>query len=162
MNHIAVAVDDVDKAADWYGKHFGFRRIQNDRMNDQSVDGANNPLYKIYGDSLRKVKIAFLSTGNGVGFEIFQFIDPPTDSAKTITKDWTLQDQYQRGGVFHVAVTAPDPEAVAKRACEDGAVQIGETVTVYDGERALYLRDPWGIVMELLSCSFEQLMANRG
>lgn len=157
-----MAVDDVDKAADWYGKHFGFRRIRSDRVNDQNVDGTNAPLYRIYGESLRKVKIAWLSTGNSVGFEIFQFIDPPTDSAETILKDWTLQNQYQRGGVFHVAVTAPDPEAVARRACEDGAVQIGETVTVGDDERAVYLRDPWGIVMEVLSCSYDQLMANQG
>jgi len=157
-----VAVDDVDRAADWYGKHFGFRRIRSDRVNDQSVDGTDAPLYRIYGESLRKVKIAWLSTGNSVGFEIFQFIDPPTDSAETVLKDWTLQNQYQRGGVFHVAVTAPDPEAVARRACEDGAVQIGETVTVGDDERAVYLRDPWGVVMEVLSCSYDQLMANQG
>lgn len=157
-----MAVDDVDRAADWYGKHFGFRRIRSDRVNDQSVDGTDAPLYRIYGESLRKVKIAWLSTGNSVGFEIFQFIDPPTDSAETVLKDWTLQNQYQRGGVFHVAVTAPDPEAVARRACEDGAVQIGETVTVGDDERAVYLRDPWGVVMEVLSCSYDQLMANQG
>ena len=98
------------------------------------------------------------TTGNGVGFEIFEFIDPPTKAASDITKDWSLENQYQRGGYFHLGVTSPDPDAVAKEACKDGAVQIGETITMYDGERALYLRDPWGCVVEVLSCSFEQLM----
>ena len=158
---MAVAVDDLDKAAEFYGKHFGFRRIRDDRMTDQAEEGAESPIFKIYGTQLRKVKIAFLATGNGVGFEIFQFIDPPVKPADELNKDWTLEQQYQRGGLFHIAITAPDPDGVADRACADGATRVGETVTLYDGDKALYLRDPWGNVVEILSCSFEQLMANR-
>jgi catechol 2,3-dioxygenase-like lactoylglutathione lyase family enzyme len=156
-----VAVDSVDKAAEWYGKHFGFRRIRNDRMTDRSVDGPDNPIFKIYGGKLNKVKVAWLSAGNSVGFELFEFIDPPTQKAEDIRKDWTLEQQYQRGGFFHICVTSPDPDALAKEACQDGAMQVGETITAYDGEKALYLRDPWGNVVEVLSCSFEQLMGNR-
>ena len=59
-------------------------------------------------------------------------------------------------------VTCPDPDAVAEAACNDGAVRVGETATVYDGEKALYIRDPWGNIVEVLSCSFDQLLANRG
>lgn len=73
----------------------------------------------------------------------------------------TLQEQFQRGGYFHIGVTAPDPEAVAEKACQDGASRVGETVTMYDGEKALYIRDPWGNCIEILSCSFEQLLGNR-
>lgn len=110
---------------------------------------------------MQKVKIAWLSTGNGVGFEIFEFIDPPTKSSEDANAKWSLEEQYQRGGFFHIGVTAPDPDAVAERACQDGASRIGETITSYDGEKALYVRDPWGNVIEILSCSFEQLMGNR-
>lgn len=130
-------------------------------MTDASVDGTDAPIFKIYGTKLRKVKMAWLSTGNGVGFEIFEFIDPPTKSADEINANWSLEEQYQRGGYFHIGVTAPDPEAVAERACQDGAARVGETITMYDGEKALYIRDPWGNVVEVLSCSFEQLMGNR-
>ena len=118
-------------------------------------------MFKIYGGKLNKVKVAWLSTGNGVGFELFEFIDPPTKSAEEITKNWSLEEQYQRGGYFHIGVTAPDPDAVAKECCEDGATRVGETIMAYDGETALYLRDPWGNVVEVLSCSFEQLLGNR-
>ncbi len=130
-------------------------------MSDQAVDGVDAPIFKIYGTGLRKVKLAFLSTGNSVGFEIFEFIDPPVKGADELNAKWSLEEQYQRGGFFHIAVTAPDPDAVADRACKDGATQIGETVTMYDGDKALYLRDPWGNIVEVLSCSFEQLMGNR-
>ena len=130
-------------------------------MTDRSADGSDAPIFRIYGDKLNKVKVAWLSTGNSVGFEIFEFIDPPTKSSDETNKTWTLEEQYQRGGFFHIAVTAPDPDAVADAACQDGAKRIGETITMYDGDKTLYLRDPWGNIVELLSCSFEQLMANR-
>ena len=137
FNHIGVAVDSVEKAAEFYSKHFGFRRIRDDRMTDRSVDGSDHPIFRIYGDKLHKVKVAWLTTGNGVGFEIFEFIDPPTKSAKELNDNWSLEEQYQRGGYFHIGVTAPDPDAVAEGAVADGAVRVGETITMYDGEKAL-------------------------
>lgn len=60
-----------------------------------------------------------------------------------------------------MAVTAPDVEAACQRAIEHGGKQIGETVAVGNGEKTLYLSDPWGNVVEVLSCSFEALMANK-
>ena len=161
INHIGIAVDSVDKAAEFYGKHFGFRRIRNDRTTDRSVDGTEAPIFKIYGKKLNKVKVAWLSSGNGVGFEIFEFLDPPVKSATQLKDNWSLEEQYQRGGVFHVCVTAADPDTLADQACEDGAIRVGETISMGDGNSALYLRDPWGNVIEVLSCSLEQLMANR-
>ena len=154
-------MDSLDKAVEFYSKHFGFRRLRSERMTDRSKDGGDAPIFKIYGNKLNKVKVAWLTSGNGVGFEIFEFIDPPMKSSEEANKNWSLEDQYQRGGFFHICVTAPDPDTVAERACQDGAVRVGETVTQYDGEKALYIRDPWGNVVEVLSCSMEQLMSNR-
>ena len=136
-------------------KHFGFRRIREDTVLD------NAALNKIYGETVKKVKVGFLTTGNGVGFELFEFIDPPARKADDIKKDWTLEDQYRHGGVFHIGVTVAAPDAVAEQACADGAMRVGETLTMMDGEKALYIRDPWGLVLELLTCNFETLLANR-
>jgi hypothetical protein len=112
------------------------------------------PIFKIYGDSLKQVKVAWLSAGNGVGFEVFEFVEPKTVIPK---EDF----EYTRAGFFHIAVTTPDPDATAKQVVENGGKQIGETVSMY-GETALYVQDPWGNVIECLSCSFEMLMGNRG
>lgn len=48
-----------------------------------------------------------------------------------------------------------------KKVVAHGGKQIGETVSMM-GEKALYISDPWGNVVECLSCSFETLMGNRG
>ncbi|KAF2419705.1 Glyoxalase/Bleomycin resistance protein/Dihydroxybiphenyl dioxygenase [Tothia fuscella] len=154
FNHVAISVPDCDKACDWYQKVFGFRKIRSDRTTERAVDGAEAPIFKIYGDTLQKVKSAWLACGNGVGFEIFEFIDP-----KTIVPKPSFE--YTRGGFFHIAVTTPDPDATAKMVIENGGKQIGVTVEMY-GEKALYVEDPWGNVIECLSCSYEQLMGNRG
>jgi catechol 2,3-dioxygenase-like lactoylglutathione lyase family enzyme len=132
-------------------KVFGFRRIRPDRTTDKAKT-PEGPIFKIYPSSLQKVKCAWLSAGNGVGFEVFEFIEPKTVAPKSF--------EFTRGGFFHIAITVPDPDATAKRVTEAGGKQIGETVSMY-GETALYVEDPWGNVIECLSCSFEQLMGNR-
>lgn len=127
------------------------------------TDRAENPsapIFRIYGDTLRKVKIAFLGTGNGVGFEIFQFIEPAHQKAES------EEFEYTRAGVFHIAITTPDVEDAVRRVKEHGGSQIGETVELgrdVDGvmRYAAYMKDPWGTVVEVLSCGFEALMANR-
>ncbi|KAF2468929.1 uncharacterized protein BDR25DRAFT_394690 [Lindgomyces ingoldianus] len=99
---------------------------------------SNAPIYKIYDCKMHKVKIAWLGTGNSVGFEVFEFIDPPHQPVPDF--------EYNRSGFFHIAVTAPDVEIACKRAVEAGGKQVGETVDMGGGERALYLSDPWGNV----------------
>ena len=159
FNHLAIAVTSVDEVAEWYSKHFGFRRLNSADMEADRQQDPEHPIYRIYGDKLNKVKIAFLTTGNGVGFEIFEFIDPPTKASNMET--WTLEEQYRRGGYFHIGVTVPDVDAKCEEVCKEGAKKIGEKVTGFDGEKTLFFRDPWGSAVELVSCSWEQYMANR-
>jgi len=154
VNHIAIAVPDAAAAQKWYTEVLGFRSLKPaPRLTDRSAT-PGGPIFKIYGDKLNKVKTVFLVGGNGIGVELFEFIDPPLSEKAGF--------DYTKGGYFHMGITDPDPNALLKKAVERGAKQIGETVDMYDGEQALYMSDPWGNTIELLSCSFEQLMANRG
>lgn len=102
FNHVAISVPDCDAAVDWYHAVFGFKRIRSDRDTDraESPEGA---IFKIYPNSLNKVKMAWLSAGNGVGFEIFEFQDPSYKPARDFNAE------YNRGGFFHIAVTVRDP-----------------------------------------------------
>jgi hypothetical protein len=123
-----------------------------DRATDRA-DAPDAPLFKIYDSKLQKVKIAWLGTGNSVGFEVFEFIDPPFQPAPDF--------EYARSGFFHIAVTSPDVDGAVKRVLEHGGKQVGETVAMGPEDKAAYVSDPWGNVVELLSCNFEALMANK-
>jgi len=151
FNHVAISVPDCDKAVEWYQDIFGFRRIRSDRTTDRG-ETPDAPIFRIYGNDLKKVKCAWLEAGNGVGFEIFEFQDPQYKQPQAF--------EYNRGGFFHIAITVPDPNATAKKFNELGGKQIGETVQMY-GEEALYVADPWGNVIECLSCSLTQLVSTR-
>lgn len=158
LNHIALHVPDLDAAIEWYTKLFGFRQLRRPVCCDRSTDQCA-PIFRVYENKLHKVKLAFLSTGNGVGFELFQFIDPPMSEPASFN--------YTRGGVFHLALTDPDSEALLARAVKAGAKQIGEPIVPASCEGGaekqivLYMQDPRGNVIEACSCSFEKMMANR-
>ena len=159
VNHIALHVPDIDAAVDWYTTLFGFRKLKDSPRHSIRSQNPDAPVFRVYDGRLQSFKVAFLTTGNGVGFELFQFIDPPMSEPSSFN--------YTRGGVFHVAITDHDPEGLCEKVVKAGGRKIGETVvpaSVKEGERecTLYVQDPWGNVLEICSCSFEKLMANRG
>jgi hypothetical protein len=95
-----------------------------------------------------------------VGFEIFEFIDPSHQACTSEKFDYT------RAGVFHICITKLDVEDAVIKVKDKVGSQIGDTVDLGEdlhGEsrKAAYVRDPWGTVVESLSCGFETLMANR-
>lgn len=105
------------------------------------------------------MKIAYLSTGAGVGFEIFEFIDPPH-------KPTLHHFDFSQASLFHICITAPAVDVAVERVLAKGGRLIGEIVGVgkdLEGNmnKAAYVADPWGTVLEVLSCTFESLMADR-
>ena len=50
-----------------------------------------------------------MATGDGGGFEIFEFINPRIKAAKM------FEAEYERAGFFHICVTDADPGGSAKR-----------------------------------------------
>jgi catechol 2,3-dioxygenase-like lactoylglutathione lyase family enzyme len=157
LNHVALSVPDLDAACKFYQSVFGFRKIKPDKLHDRKTS-PRGPIFRIYGDQLKQVKVAYLSSGNGVGFELFQFIDPPYRSPES--SDSSMPFDYTRGGLYHVGVTVPNVQETLHKMIKLGAKQVGELIEVYE-DVATYVKDPWGNVVELLSGSFEQILANR-
>lgn len=155
INHVAISVPNCDEAVKWYTEILGFRNLCSVRDTSRK-ETPNAPIFKTYDEALQRVKTAWLATGNGVGFEIFEFVDPKYKGPEGDGFNYT------RGGFVHIAVTAPEPEKVCEKVVKAGGKKIGQTIEVCDGDTALYLQDPWGNVIEVMSCSLEQLMANRG
>jgi catechol 2,3-dioxygenase-like lactoylglutathione lyase family enzyme len=156
LNHIALHVPDIEQATRFYTEILGFQSLRDDILRYRRADNPDAPIFRIYDDNeLNEVVIAFLSTSDGVGLEVFQFIDPSMSEPATF--------KYRRGGVFHFAITHPNPASLVKRIIKEGGKQIGETVTLsprtekMDAEVALYFQDPWGNTIEAMSCTFEEM-----
>ncbi|OAA57406.1 hypothetical protein SPI_07065 [Niveomyces insectorum RCEF 264] len=155
LNHVALSVPDVDAAADWYTSVLGFHELRPRTATDRSVM-PDAPIFRIYPASLQKVRMAYLSAGNGVGVELFQFSDPGMAAGE----EANFEKNYFRGGIFHIAVTTPDIDETVKKVVANKGRKIGDTVNVF-GHHAAYIADPWGNVVEVITASFERIMANR-
>lgn len=151
LNHIAVSVPDIEASVKWYTSILGFQLIGNIIHHIKRSTQPNSAIFSIYPSNLQEVKIAYMSTGNGVGFELFEFIDPKSYVPKE-------EFEYHRGGFFHICVTDSDPEALASKIADNGGRRIGTTVDpVKRDVKCLYAADPWNNVVEILDISFERL-----
>lgn len=155
VNHIAISVPDVVAAEKWYTETLGFHILRARAIQDRAVT-PNSPIFTIYPGTLNKVHVAYLSAGNGVGVELFEFMDPKMDTDTQANFEKT----YFHGGFFHMAVTVPDLDATCAKVLKAGGRKIGESVPIF-GHTAAYVADPWGNVVELITASFERIMSNR-
>lgn len=150
INHVAVSVDDIEAVTKWYNDVLGFQVIGGKIAHIKRSETPNAPIFAIYGTSLREVKLAYMATGNGVGFEVFQFVDP-------VFKKNEVDFEYNRGGFFHVCVTDAHPRALAEKIVGAGGGRVGERVVLTGGVACVYVKDPWGNVLEVLDTSFDRL-----
>lgn len=151
INHIALSVPAISDAVQWYQDILGFQLIGNTIHHIKRSETPESAIFHIYPSSLNEVKIAYMATGNGVGFELFEFLDP-----KSYAPDSSFE--YHRGGFFHACVTDADPEGLAERMVAAGGKRIGKMVDPTGaGVKCLYAQDPWGNVIEILDVSFERL-----
>jgi catechol 2,3-dioxygenase-like lactoylglutathione lyase family enzyme len=150
VNHIAISVPDATKAIEWYTSILGFQQIGEIREFKRK-DANEGGIFSIYGPELKHMKVGFLTSANGIGVELFQFIDPPQSQQKT-------PFAYAQGGLFHFCVTDKQPEELVKKIVANGGSKMGETCQLLDNEEeAIYAKDPWGNVIEVLSFSFDRL-----
>lgn len=152
FNHVGLSVSDIEATVAWYSETVGFRLIGpivHIKRSEKPDDG----IFQIYPDNLNEVKLAKMTTGNGVGFELFEFINPGFESAGT------FEQQFQRGGFFHICITDPDPETLAARVKAAGGSQAGKTIdpTGRGEMTVMYLKDPWGNVIEVTDVGFEYM-----
>lgn len=96
-----------------------------------------------------------MTTGNAVGFELFEFVDP---KPQPHPQGFEAGD-FTKPGYFHMAVTDSDPNKLAAEVVKAGGKKIGNTVDPLGlGAEVLYVADPWGNVIEILNVNFEQLV----
>ena len=154
LNHVGVVVGDLDQAIEFYTQAIGFDVLGGPATFTYEAVGDARSLTDVFGERYREVRMCWLATGGVTGFELFQFIDPPTEQSPPF--------QYWKTGLMHVAVTVHDVDIVADRIVAHGGVRASQVWRWNEGHYWIYCRDPWGNIVELNSMSYERVNANRG
>jgi catechol 2,3-dioxygenase-like lactoylglutathione lyase family enzyme len=156
INHIGLSVEDLDAATVWYCRVLGFEVIIGPF--EIAADGSypGREVADFFGPELRRLRIVHLATGNGVGLEIFQFVDPPSRRPER-------NFEYTRAGFYHICVTDPDVDGLVQKIVESGGKQLSAIWNALEGQpyRASYCQDPFGNVIEVLSHSYERYVSNQ-
>jgi predicted enzyme related to lactoylglutathione lyase len=155
VNHVGLTVPDIYAAIDWYGEVFGFRCIMGPRVIEATGHGE---AAQLFGSRFRRAWQAHLLTGNSVGIELFQFIDPPTRGAPPSDDS----GRWLARGVWHVCITHPDVAAMVQRIADHGGSVLTAAHEFVPGRpwTLAYTTDPWGTVLELMSHSYAEAFGN--
>jgi catechol 2,3-dioxygenase-like lactoylglutathione lyase family enzyme len=157
MNHVAVSVTDIHRAAKWYREVMGFTVLM--EPFEISLEPPDSHIAKVarsvFGPKLRKMLLCHMSSANGVGFELFQFIEPKTE----LRED---NFEYWKTGVFHISVTDPDIEELSQRIVASGGKKRTDVLELVEGSgrKICFCEDPFGNIIEIYSHSYEQNWSN--
>jgi catechol 2,3-dioxygenase-like lactoylglutathione lyase family enzyme len=155
INHIAVSVTDLNWAVKWYKEVFGFTVVNGPVEFEADDSSLGIAARDIHGPNFRKMRMVWLSSGNQVGFEIFEYIDPKAERRID-------NFEYWKSGFFHICVTDPNIEELCKRISDSGGRQRSRIwdVDPDKGYKIAFCEDPFGNIIEIYTHSYKQLVTS--
>ena len=153
FNHVGIGVADVDAAVEWYARVFGLELVRAPFEVWADVEPGGEQARDVLGPSFRRMRMAHMATGDGVGIELFQLLDPPHERREQALEFW-------KSGTFHLCLTAEDVEGTARRVVENGGRQrsrVWPNRRPDPARRMVYLEDPWGTIIELYSHDYRAM-----
>jgi catechol 2,3-dioxygenase-like lactoylglutathione lyase family enzyme len=147
-------VSDLEQAIKWYHEVFGLPLLREPfevRTDDGSYSGRQAA--NVFGTRFRHMRMAHLSSANGVGIELFQLLDPPHERRTTSLEFW-------KNGFFHICVTDPDVEGAVARIVKNGGKQLSDIWAVkpeLKDHKICYCEDIFGNIIEIYSHNYEQM-----
>ncbi|MGL5721102.1 MAG: lactoylglutathione lyase family protein [Brevinema sp.] len=150
FSHIGISVPNLQEAVDFYHKVMGWYIIMPPTEVLEEQDTAIGKMcIDVFGTGWKRFEIAHLSTGDGIGIELFAF---PQN-----TKERPEFAPYKTG-VFHFCVKDPNIEELAKKIVEAGGKQRMPIREYYPNEKPykmVYCEDPFGNIIEIYTHSYE-------
>ena len=149
FSHIGLSVPSVAEAVKFYEDVMGWYTIMtpSDVVEDDSPIGVM--CTDVFGLGWGKFRIAHMSTGDGIGIELFEF--PNNETPEDNFEFW-------KTGIFHYCVQDPDIEGLVEKIVAHGGKQRMPIREYYPGEkpyRMVYCEDPFGNLVEIYSHSYE-------
>ena len=155
FSHIGISVPDIEKAVDWYSNVLGFNVLMGPTQNDGDDTHIGRLNKGVFGKDFYKSKVAHLSTSNGIGIELFEFIEP---KAKIPENNF----EYWKCGTFHFCLVDPNIEELAKLIKETGGKVRSSICNLFPDKpyKMVYCEDPFGNTFEVYTHSYEQFFSN--
>jgi catechol 2,3-dioxygenase-like lactoylglutathione lyase family enzyme len=151
VNHIGLTVPHIFEAIDWYTRVLGFVHVMGPRVL-QAASAATHETPGLFGPRFRKAYQAHLLTGNGVGIELFEFIEPAVERPDNNMRYW-------QHGYWHLCFTDADPGALAQKIVDAGGRQRIPVTKFVPGKpyELVYCEDPFGNVIEIFSHDYREV-----
>ena len=157
VNHIGINVPHLNDAVAWYAAVLGFQVVQPAVEVAAGEGDAGSRFTRINGPKFGRARVAYLTTANGVGLEMFEFMQPRTEP---FVDDW----EFWRPGIWHICITAPDVAELAAWIVAHGGRHRTDVVTSAPGSefRLTFCQDPWGNPIEVMNASYDRLVQASG
>ena len=149
FSHIGLSVPDLDRAVEFYRDVLGFYVIMPPTLITDDGTDIGVMCNDVFGEGWGRVRIAHLATADRIGFELFEFPENEKPGNNL---------PYRQVGLFHFAIQDPDIEGLLERIVAAGGKQRMPVRKYHPGDkpyRMVYVEDPFGIVFELYSHSYE-------
>ncbi len=149
FSHIGLSVPDLEAAVKFYTEVMGWYRIMEPTPIEKDDSDIGIMCTDVFGDGWTKFKIAHMSTSDKIGVEIFEF-----PNNEPVEKEF----KYWRTGLFHFCIQDPDIEGMVANIVKHGGKQRMPIREYYKGEKPYkmcYVEDPFGIIFEVYSHSYE-------
>jgi catechol 2,3-dioxygenase-like lactoylglutathione lyase family enzyme len=141
IDHVGITVSDVDRALGFYRDVLGLRVIADGTVTEPEVA-------QLLGLDSVELRIADLDSGDGRIVELIQYVQP---------KGRRIAYESYDSATAHIAFTVDDLAAMRERIMSSGAtivsrqpITITEPGGAFDGAICLYVRDPDGVILELV------------
>lgn len=150
FSHIGLSVPHIEEAVEFYKNVMGWYIVMEPSLVKEETDTAIGVMCQdVFGEGYEDFKIAHMVTSDGIGIELFEF--------KQNTKERPVFNHIPTG-LFHFSVQDPDLEGLVEKIVQHGGKQRMPIREYYPNEkpyRMCYVEDPFGIVFEVYSHSYE-------
>ncbi|WP_323802903.1 lactoylglutathione lyase family protein [Sulfitobacter litoralis] len=149
FSHIGLSVPDLDQAVQFYADILGFYVIMQPTEIVEDHSDIGQMCTDVFGAGWGRLRIAHLATADRIGIELFEFEDnhAPADPLN-----------FRQHGTFHFAIQDPNLEDLLAKIIAAGGKQRMPVREYFPNDkpyRMVYVEDPFGIVFELYSHSYE-------
>ena len=140
FSHIGITVPDIKAAVKFYSDVMGWYIIMEPSTVKKEADTAIGIMcIDVFGDEWESFEIAHMSTSDGIGIELFSFPHGVKEAPEF---------NPFNTGLFHFCIQDPEIETLVNKIVAAGGKQRMPI-------RACYVEDPFGIVFEVYTHSYE-------